>query len=133
MAFRIKAIRPLFTGVVTTAVKYVGDVLTESGLVDLRKKDGELNPYQTVVAVGTTVRDLQPGDIVKINLNRYLVVSHRPGNFDPEQNLTKDSQLIKYQVPMVEMNDKEYLFLQNNDIEYVVTDYDGVEAGGLLQ
>ena len=59
--FKIKKIRPLFTGVITTAKKYVGDQHTnKSGLIiDTTKMSGSLNPFQTVLAVGTMVSDVK--------------------------------------------------------------------------
>jgi len=134
MAFKIKKVRPLFTGVITTAKTYVGDQHAKVGsvIIDTRKMDGSLNPYQTVIAVGTTVRDIKEGDVVKINTKRYQVVEHVPGAVDEEQNKQTTSMAWNVEVPMIVINDQQYLFLQNNDIEYVVEEYE-VDEGGLLQ
>lgn len=134
MAFKIKAIRPLFTGVVTTAKKYVGDQYADvNGLVlDTRKLDGSLNPYQTVIAVGTTVRDMKEGDVVKINFKRYEMTQHADGDIDAANNKQYDKMSLTYQIPTIFINDEECLYLQVNDIEYVVEEYD-VDEGGLLQ
>ena len=134
MAFKIKAIRPLFTGVITTAKKYVGDQHADvNGLIlDTRKMDGSLNPYQTVVSVGTTVRDVEKGDVVKLNFKRYVKTKHTPGGIDEAENKEYDNMSLTYEIPTVIIEGEEYLFLQNNDIEYVVTEYE-VDEGGLLQ
>ena len=134
MGFKIKKIKPLFTGVITTANKYVGDQFADvNGLVlDTRKLDGTLNPYQTVVAVGNMVKDFKEGDVVKINFKRYAVTQHTPGAIDEAQNKQFDNMSITYEIPTVEMNGISYLFVQVNDVEYVVEDYD-VDEGGLLQ
>lgn len=134
MGFKIKKIKPLFTGVITTANRYVGDQFADvNGLVlDTRKLDGSLNPYQTVVAVGNMVKDFREGDVVKINFKRYAVVKHTPGAIDEAQNKQFDNMSITYEIPTVEMNGISYLFVQVNDIEYVVEDYE-VDEGGLLQ
>ena len=132
MAFNIKKVRPLFTGVLTTAVKYQEDSTLIGGvLIDVTKKEGSLNIYQTVVAVGPMVKDVAPGDIVCLNFKRYLVPVHVPGQI--ENNKQTTSLQGTYEIPMITIDGKEHLFLQNNDIEYVVEEYDGVEGGGLLQ
>lgn len=134
MAFKIKKVRPLFTGVITTAKKFVGDQATKKGsvIVDTRKMDGTLNYYQTVVSVGSTVRDLKEGDIVKINFSRYAKAKHTPGAIDEAQNKQFDNLGWDYEIPIIIIEDIEYLFIQDRDIEYVVTDYE-VDEGGLLQ
>lgn len=134
MAFKIKKVRPLFTGVITTAKKFVGDQATKKGsvIVDTRKMDGTLNYYQTVVSVGSTVRDLKEGDIVKINFSRYAKARHTPGAIDEAQNKQFDNLGWDYEIPIIVIDDIEYLFLQDRDIEYIVTDYE-VDEGGLLQ
>lgn len=129
--FKIKKVRPLFTGVVTTARKYVGETTTAGGLiVDTTKMEGTLNNYQIVTAVGTMVKDLKEGDIVKINYKRYAKAKHLPGAI--EDNIQSDNMSVVYEIPMININGEEYLFIQNNDIEYVVEDYE-VDEGGLLQ
>lgn len=131
--FNIKAIKPLFTGVVTTAKKYVGELTTGGGLIlDTTRMSGSLNPYQTVIAAGDMCKDLKAGDIVKINFKRYAKANHVPGAIDEAQNKQFDNMSITYEIPMVVLDGQECLMLQSNDIEYIVTDYD-VDEGGLLQ
>lgn len=134
MAFKIKKVRPLFTGVITTAKKFVGDQATKKGsiIVDTRKMDGSLNYYQTVVSVGSTVRGLKEGDIVKINFSRFAKAKHTPGAVDEAANKQFDNLSWDYEIPIIIIEDTEYLFLQDRDIEYIVEDYE-VDEGGLLQ
>lgn len=133
MAFNIKKIRPLFTGVITTANTYVGEVAAPGGLLlDVTKMEGSLNNYQRVVAVGKMVTDVKPGEIVCINFKRYKMVKHLPGAIG-ENNVQKDDMNAEYDIPAIVLGGKKHLFIQNNDIEFVVEDYDGVDDGGLLQ
>lgn len=134
MSFTIKKVRPLFTGVITTAKKYVGMQTADKGglILDTRKMDGSLNTYQTVLSVGTMVHDLKEGDIVKVNFKRYAKSRHTPGAIDEAENKQFDNMSITYEIPMIIINDEECLFLQNNDIEYVIEEYE-VDEGGLLQ
>ena len=132
--FKIKKVRPLFTGVITTAKKYVGDQHADhNGLIlDTRKLDGSLNPYQTIVSVGSMIKDLAEGDVVKINFKRYAKAQHTPGAIDAAENKQFDNLSLTYEIPMIVLDGQECLFIQNNDIEYVVEEYD-VDEGGLLQ
>ena len=128
--FKILEVKPLFTGVITTAKKYVGDVKNEAGLIV--NMDGQLNPYQTVVAVGTSVHDVKEGDIVKLNFKRYCVAKHTPGKIDVDQNKQFDDMSMSYELPIITINDQVCLYMQNNDIEYIVTKSE-IDEGGLLQ
>lgn len=128
--FKIKKIRPLFTGIITTAQKYASTMTTESGILLTNKMEGQLNIFQQVIAVGTTVRDVKPGDVVCINFSRYLKAKHVPGVI--QDNVQSDTLQGYYEIPQVEMDGKQFLFLQNNDIEYVVEEYE-VDDGGLFQ
>lgn len=128
--FKIKKIRPLFTGVVTTSQRYQGEITTEAGLVLANKMEGQINMFQTVVSVGKMVTDLKPGDVVCINFKRYLKAKHVPGVI--EDNIQSDNLGAVYEIPQIEMDGHQYLFLQNNDIEFVVEEYD-VDEGGLFQ
>lgn len=131
--FKIKKVKPLFTGIVTTATKYVGDITTAGGLlVDTTRMSGSLNPFQTVISVGDMCRDIKEGDVVKINFKRYAKAKHTPGAIDEAQNKQFDNMSITYEIPMITLDERDCLFLQSNDIEYVVTDYE-VDEGGLLQ
>ncbi len=131
--FEIKKVRPLFTGVVTTAKKYVGEVTTAGGvIIDITRMYGSLNPYQTVISVGAMCKDVKEGDIVKINFKRYAKANHAPGAIDEAQNKQFDNLSVVYEIPMINLDGQECLFIQSNDIEYVVEKYT-VDEGGLLQ
>ena len=134
MAFTIKKVRPLFTGVITTAKRYVGEQSAKKGglIIDTRKMDGSMNPYQTVYSVGGTVRDIKEGDVVKINFSRYAKTKHTPGAIDEAENVQSDNLSWTYEIPIIVINDVQYLFIQDRDIEYIVEEYD-VDEGGLLQ
>lgn len=133
--FTIDEVKPLFTGIITTAIKYKGEITTAGGLlIDSTRLDGSLNPYQTIIAVGDMCKDLlKPGDIVKLNFKRYAKAQHVPGAIDAAQNKQLDNMSITYELPMLNLNGREALFLQSADVEYIVTKYHGVEVGGLLQ
>ena len=128
--FKIKKVKPMFTGVITTARRYVGDVKNEAGIIV--NMEGNLNPYQQVVSVGDMVHDVKEGDVVKLNFKRYAKAKHTPGAIDQENNIQADDMKMSYELPIITINDDICLYMQNNDIEYVVTDYE-VDEGGLFQ
>ena len=127
--FKIKKVRPMFTAVLTTARTYVGDVKTQGGLFDPTKMSGDLNIFQTVVAVGTTVSGVKEGDIVKVNYKRYAKATHVPGALDEGENKIVDNMSITYEIPVIDVDGQQCLLLQNNDIEYVVMEYEADESG----
>lgn len=135
--FKIKKVKPLFTGVVTTASKYVGSQFADKNglIIDTRKMAGSINPYQRVVAVGNMVSGLKEGDIVRINFKRYTFANHKPGNTEDTLSggkVTHDNYMADIEVPLVKIDGIEYLYIQNNDIEYIVEEYE-VGEGGLLE
>ena len=127
--FKIKKVRPMFTAVLTTARTYVGDVKTQGGLFDPTKMSGDLNIFQTVVAVGTTVTGVKEGDIVKVNYKRYAKAKHVPGALDESENKIVDNMSITYEIPVIDVDGQQCLLLQNNDIEYVIEEYEADESG----
>lgn len=128
--FKIKKVRPLFTGIVTTATRYVGEIINKSGLIVPNKMEGQLNPFQRVVSVGKMVNDIKEGDIVKLNFKRYLVPLQVPGKI--EDNVQSSNMKGTYEIPMIDLDGVPHLFLQSNDVEFVVEDCE-IDEGGLLQ
>lgn len=129
--FTIKKVRPLFTGIVTTATRYVEDSTTKGGiLLDPNKAGGQLNNIQKVIAVGKMVSDVKEGDYVKLNYKRYLVPLQLPGKI--EDNVQSSKMKATYEIPMIDIDGHQCLFLQSNDIEYVIEEFIPDE-GGLFQ
>ena len=114
----------MFTALVTTMEKYNDDVLT-GGLIDGTRKKGTLKEYQKVIAVGTSVRDIKEGDLVYINPIRYGVKKHREGSL--KDGIIEDNPIIDYNIPVVRMNNVDYLLLQDRDIDFIITEYEEVK------
>ena len=121
---RIKKIKPLFTSVVTTMDRYTEDVTLESGLIDTTKQQGGIKEYQTVVAVGGSVRDIKVGDLVCINPIRYAVKKHQEGSL--KDGVITDNPVIRFDFPTIEMNGKQYLYLQDRDIDFVIEEFEEI-------
>lgn len=96
---KVKKIKPMFTALITTMNKYEHDVVTEGGLIDTTKQQGGLKEYQTVLAVGDSVRNIKVGDLVCINPTRYAVKQHREGTL--KDGIVTDNPVIKYNFDVV--------------------------------
>ena len=121
---KVKKIKPLFTSVVTTMDRYTEDVTLESGLIDTTKQQGGIKEYQTVVAVGGSVRDIKVGDLGCINPIRYAVKKHQEGSL--KDGVITDNPVIRFDFPTIEMNGKQYLYLQDRDIDFVIEEFEEV-------
>lgn len=119
---RIKKLRPMFTNIVTTMDSYEEDVAV-SGIIDTRKQKGALKEYQTVIAVGSAVRDIKPGDMVCINPIRYAQYKHDKSSL---KDLAADNPITGYNFNVVEIDGKDCLLLHDQDIRYVIEDYEEV-------
>lgn len=123
----IKKIKPLFTKLLTTADKYTeaGETFAGSPIIDVKKVKQGLKEYQTVVAVGTSVKDIKEGDIVCINPSRYAV---RKFNQNSLKNDLMENEVTSFQFNVVTVDGKDCLLLDTIDIDFIVEDYvpDGV-------
>ena len=119
---RIKKLRPMFTNIVTTMNSYDEDV-TIAGIIDTRKQKGALKEYQTVIAVGSAVRDIKPGDMVCINPIRYAQYKHDKSSL---KDLATNNPITGYNFNVVEIDGKDCLLLHDQDIRYVIEDYEEV-------
>lgn len=116
---KVKSIKPLFTGVLTTANKYETTSTKNGIIVSAKQTEGQIKEYQTVVKVGSSVREIKPGDIVLINPSRYL-----RKKFD-ENSIRDDfdkNPTIEINIPTVVINDKEYFLIEDRDVAYIIDD-----------
>lgn len=115
---RIKEIKPLFTNILVTGNKYEEDE-KQNGLIIAKK--GDLKLYQTVMAVGSMVRDVKVGDQVMINPKNYAVKKYDPNSVKEDMGM---NSTIGYNMPWVTIDDEdgnpeECLLLIDRDIEFV--------------
>ena len=121
---KVKKIQPMFTSLITTMDKYEGDVRTSGGLLDVTKQQGGLKEYQTVLAIGSSVRDIKVGDLVCVNPTRFAVKQHQAGSL--KDGVVTDNPTIKYNFDVIEMDGKQCLLLQDRDIDFIIEDYEEV-------
>ena len=113
---KIKKIKPLFNSLITTMDKYEEDV-TNNGIIDTKRQEGSLKEYQTVIAVGTTVRDIKVGNIVMINPKNYAVRKYSENSI---KNDIEMNPVITYKFNVIELDGKDCLLLQDRDIDYII-------------
>lgn len=118
---KIKSVKPVFTGILTTADKYETTSTTNGIILSAKQTEGQVKEYQTVVKVGSSVREVKPGDVVFINPSRYL-----RKKFD-ENSLRDDfdkNPTIEINIPTITIDSKEYFLIEDRDIAYVIEDYE---------
>ena len=118
---RIKKLKPMFNNIVTTMNLYEDDSITESGLIDTRKQKGALKEYQTVLAVGSTVRDVKVGDVVCINPIRYAQYKNDKKSL---KDAISDNPIVGFNFNVVEIDGKDCLMIYDQDIRYIIEDYE---------
>lgn len=116
---KVKSIKPLFTGVLTTANKYETTSTKNGIIVSAKQTEGHIKEYQTVVKVGSSVREIKPGDIVLINPSRYLRKKFDENSIRDDFN---KNPTIEINIPTVVINDKEYFLIEDRDVAYIIDD-----------
>lgn len=122
----------MFTNIVTTMNLYEDDV-TVNGIIDTSKQKGTLKEYQTVIAVGDAVRSVKPGEVVCINPIRYAQHKHDRNSIKSDIG---SNPVVGYNFNVVEIGGKDCLLLHDQDIRYVIEDYEEVpdpEPSAIIQ
>jgi len=114
----------MFNRIVTTMRKYAVDDVDNMKIIDPTKLAGSLKEYQEVIAVGTTVKGINVGDLVCINPKRYEVKRYNEGSLN--DGVLQENKSIGYRFNTVNVDDRECLLLYDSDVDYVVNDYEEV-------
>ena len=118
---KIKKIKPLFNKILTTMELY-DNMITEDGIIDGSKEDGGIREYQTVLAVGPTVKCVKPGDLIVINPTRYQVMKHKEGSL--KDGVVTDNPVISYNFPILVVDDRPCLYLYDSDVDFVIKEWE---------
>ena len=118
MALHIKMIKPLFTSLVTTGDRYTEDVVENSIIVS---KKGDLKLYQKVIAVGSSVRDIEVGNTVMIDPSAYV---RRKYSKNSVQNDMDNNPIMSIEFNWVTIDNEkgepqDCLLLNDRDIRFV--------------
>ena len=116
---KLKRIRVTFNHILTTKDVYDNDV-TENGMIV--KTKGTVKEYQKVLCVGSTVNVCKPGDVVMIDPKRYATMKHKDG--ENWNGVVKDNPVVAYNIPIIEVNGKDCMFLYDSDIQFILEDYE---------
>ena len=119
----VTKIKPLFDHLLITADRFEKDMV-HSGVILANK--GDLKLWQTVVAVGSVVRDIKVGDKVMINPNDFAVKKY---NKNSVQNDLDNNPVLTYNFPFETIDDekgepKDYLYISDRNVKYV---FEGIE------
>lgn len=114
----------MFTGIVTTMDKYTEPVYTPgTHIIDTSKTKNGLKEYQKVIAIGDSVRNVKVGDLVCINPSRYAVKTYSKDSLKESMDEYYNA-VTKYNFNVVHIDGQDYLMLQENDIDFIVTKYE---------
>ena len=124
----VTKIKPLFDHLLITADKFDKDMI-HNGVIVAGK--GDLKLWQTVVAVGSVIRDIKVGDKVMINPNNFAVKKY---NKNSVQNDLDNNPVLTYNFPFETVDDekgnpKDYLYISDRDVKYV---FEGIEKDDSL-
>lgn len=114
----IKKIKPMYTNLVVTGDRFDKDIY--SGGVIIANK-GDLKSWQTILFKGTSIRDMEVGDKVMINVDNYAVKKYSK---DSIQNDLDNNKTIRYMFNWITLYDEQdnpsdCLLLNDRDILYV--------------
>lgn len=122
---KVKKITPMFNRIVTTANRVEMDQKV-NGIIIPEKLKGGYDEYQTVIAVGSMVHNLNPGDLVCIDPSAYGRPVHKE-HIDSVKGLSDDTVQMAYYIPTIEVDGKECMFIADRDIAYKVDDYEEIK------
>lgn len=125
----IKKVMPMFTNIVTTANRFEKDEKRNGLIVS---KEGDLKVWQTVVAVGDTVRGINVGDKVMLNFSNYAV---RKYSKDSIQNDIDNNPTLTYALNWIEVDDEngkpvDLLLFSDRDVLYA---FEGEEKDDVIE
>lgn len=117
----IKKVKPMFNAIITTMNRYEDD---DDSDTLIKNTSGSLKEYQTVVAVGGSVRDIKVGDIVQIDPSRYAQKQHKEDSL--KNGIVSDNPVMSYNFKTVLIDGEQCLLLYDSDISYIIEEYEEV-------
>ena len=114
----IKKVKPMFNAIITTMNRYEDD---DNSDTLIKNTSGSLKEYQTVVAVGGSVRDIKVGDVVQIDPSRYAQKQHKEDSL--KNGIVSDNPVMSYNFKTILIDGEECLLLYDSDISYIIEEY----------
>lgn len=112
--------RPMLNHIITTANVYEESQINGGVIDDEGKLEGKFKEYQTVVAVGPHVRDVQVGDLVIINPSAYCKPRHKTKADSIKGLMGEDEVEMIVEFPIIDINGEPHLFLFDRDIDLII-------------
>ena len=112
--------KPMLNHVITTANVYEESQINGGVIDDEGKLEGKFKEYQTVVAVGPHVRDVQVGDLVVINPSAYCKPRHKTKADSIKGLMGEDEVEMVVEFPIIDINGEPHLFLFDRDIDLII-------------
>lgn len=119
---KLKKITPTFNHILTTKNLRDHDEYDDGVLV---RPAGSVKEWQTVVAVGPTVKNCKEGDVIMVDPVRYSKNKHADGTM--QDGVVSDNVTVAYLIPYITIDDKEYMYLFDTDIQFVINEYEETE------
>ena len=120
---KVLELQPMFNNIVTTADEYKSvQYIAGTDIIDPKSTKSSLKEYQKVLFVGPHQTNVKPGDIVCINPSRFARKEYRSGS--PQEAVAEHNMVINYVFDFVEVDGKKCLFIQDRDIDFIVTKWE---------
>ncbi len=113
-------IRPRANEIVTTA-ELVSVEHKDNKVIDKDEQMLSFDEYQTVLAVGSVVRDIKRGDVICINPNRFAIRQKQKSRIKAAVEGYEDV-IVGYKLPIIETGIGNVLLITDGDIKYIVED-----------
>lgn len=125
---QVKKVKPIGCQVLVTRERYTWDDENAAGIVDFGHMKGDLKTYQTVLAVGSDVSFVKPGDVVEINLYKYAVFKEDPNSV----KALADNPIVEFRTNDVELVDDAgdvvmCMLIDQRDVQYILEDFEEVK------
>lgn len=118
MKIRLISVKPMFNKIITTANLMQAN---SSGIIEVTKLP--VDEIQTVVAIGSSVRDIKVGDKVCIDPSRYAVRKYSKNSAKSEMEEYSNG-IIDYEIPGVILDGVKHLMLMDSDVTFIVDKYE---------
>ena len=124
---KLKKVTPMFNKIITTAE--FTEELTESGIITNTKKS--VDEFQTVIAVGDSVRSIKVGDVVCVDPNRYAVRKYKKDSVKADIEEYANT-IIDYEIPLIILDGVKHLMIMDSDVLFIVDDYEKIEQKQII-
>ena len=124
---KLKKVTPMFNKIITTAE--FTEELSESGIITNTKKS--VDEFQTVIAVGDSVRSIKVGDVVCVDPNRYAVRKYKKDSVKADIEEYANT-IIDYEIPLIILDGVKHLMIMDSDVLFIVDDYEKIEPKQII-